>query len=97
MRVICKSDAAWDKSRNKAGLAWIFTNASGCCNHRGAATQDFVSSPLIAEALALRSGIISAAAMGVTDLQMLSDNLTLIKAINNDTQNPEIYGIVKDI
>ncbi|XP_048605840.1 uncharacterized protein LOC125583248 [Brassica napus] len=95
--MVCKSDAAWDNGSNKAGLAWILTDASEICKHRGATTQDFVSSPLIAEALALRLGIISAAAMEISDLQMLSDNQTVIKAINNDIQNPEIYGIVKDI
>ena len=95
--MVCKSDAAWDKGSNKAGLAWILTDASGIYKHRAATTQDFVSSPLIAEALVLRSGIITAAAMEISDLQMLSDNETLIKAINNDIQNPEIYGIVKDI
>ncbi|KAF3575952.1 hypothetical protein DY000_02034593 [Brassica cretica] len=95
--MVCKSDAAWDKGSNKAWLAWILIDASGICKHRGATTQDFVSSPLIAKALALRSGIISASAMEISDLQMLSDNQTLIKAINNDIQNPEIYGIVKDI
>ncbi|KAL0690146.1 hypothetical protein Bca4012_089824 [Brassica carinata] len=77
--MVCKSDAAWDKGSNKAGLAWILTDASGICKHRGATTQDFVSRPLIAEALALRSGIISAAAMEISDLQMLYDNQRLLK------------------
>ena len=95
--MIYKTDAAWNKQSNKAGLDWIFTDSTGACKHRGATTQEFVPSPLIAEALALRSGITTAVAMGVTDLQMLSDNSTLVRAINNDLQNSEIYGIVSDI
>ena len=35
--------------------------------------------------------------MWISDLQMLSDNSTLVRTINNDMQSSEIYGIVKDI
>ncbi|KAF3514324.1 hypothetical protein F2Q69_00000178 [Brassica cretica] len=37
-RLICKTDAAWNKQSNKAGLAWIFTDSTGACKHRGATT-----------------------------------------------------------
>ena len=83
-KLICKMDAAWNKQSNKASLAWIFTDSTGACKNRGATTQEFVPSPLIAEALALQTGITTAVAMGITDLQMLSDNSTLVRAINND-------------
>ncbi|KAF3602033.1 hypothetical protein F2Q69_00037130 [Brassica cretica] len=36
--MVCKSDTTWDKGSNKAGLAWILTDASGICKHRGATT-----------------------------------------------------------
>lgn len=94
-KMTCKTGAAWNKLSKKAGLAWIFTESSRSCKHKGATTQDFVTSPLISEALALRSGIITAADMGISDLQMLSDNLTFVRVINNG--NSEIYDIVKDI
>ncbi|KAF3544893.1 hypothetical protein DY000_02005271 [Brassica cretica] len=74
----CKTDAAWNKLSNRTGLAWIFTDSTGTCKQRGAMTQDFVTSPLITEALALRSGIITAVAMGISDFQMLSNNSTLV-------------------
>ena len=35
--------------------------------------------------------------MWISDLQMLSDSSTLVRAINNDMQSSEIYRSVKDI
>lgn len=77
------------------------SHGSSPSHHDLASTKEHrpktVTSPLIAEALALRSGIITAVDMGISDLQMLSDNLKLVRVINNGMQNSEIYGIVKDI
>ncbi|KAF2536234.1 hypothetical protein F2Q68_00023219 [Brassica cretica] len=56
-----------------------------------------INSPLIAEALALRSALLSAEALGLSKLRCYSDNATLIRAINTDTQIKEIYGIIQDI
>ncbi|XP_013730853.1 uncharacterized protein LOC106434525 [Brassica napus] len=94
---ICRSDAAWEKSSNKAGLAWIISGAQSNIKKQGSTTQEFVSSPLVAEALALRLGIIAAANLGLPKIRMLSDNQTLIRAITNDMQIKEIFGIIKDI
>ena len=94
---ICKSDAAFHQQSNRAGLAWIIRDASGDPLQQGSMTQDLVNSPLVAEALALRAGLISAVTLELPKLKMLSDNATLIRAINNDAQIKEIYGIVSDI
>ena len=56
-----------------------------------------ITSPLVAEAIALRSGLLSAVELEHQKLNAFSDNLTLIRAINNDLQVKEIFGIVKDI
>ena len=64
---------------------------------KGSASMNFVTSPLIAEALALRSALTAALNLDVTRIKMFSDNSTLIRAINNDVQIKEIFGIVKDI
>lgn len=95
--VTCKTDAAWNKSSNKAGLAWVFIEITDAKKNQGSMTQDFVTSPLIAEALALRSGLVSAADMNLTQIHIFSDNSTLIRAINNDMQIKEIYEIITDI
>ncbi|KAK7317005.1 hypothetical protein RJT34_00877 [Clitoria ternatea] len=52
---------------------------------------------LIAEAIALREGIITAANLGVPKIIMESDNLSLIKACRKEIQVLEILPIVKDI
>lgn len=95
--VTCKTDAAWNKSTNKAGLGWAISDPTHQRSNKGTAVQDFVKSPLIAEALALRLGLIAAVNLDVDRIRMLSDNSTLIRAIKNDMQIKEIFGIVQDI
>lgn len=94
---ICRSDAAYEKHSKRTGLAWIIMGASGNHLNQGSTSQELVSSPLMAEALAFRAGIISAVNLGFDRLKIFSDNSTLIRAINNDTQVKEIFDIVKDI
>lgn len=93
----CMVDAAYDAHSRRAGLVWIFKDSSGSLLSQGSSTSDLVISPLIAEALTLRSGIISAVNLEFPKLKVSSDNLMLIRAIHNDTQVKEIFGIVKDI
>lgn len=45
----------------------------------------------------MRSAIIEAISMGLTHLRALSDNQTLVRAINNKRSLKEIYGILQDI
>lgn len=78
-------------------MAWIFTDPSCSRLSQGSVIHDLVSTPLVAEALALRSAILSSVNLEITNLAILSDNSTLIRAINNDTQVKEIVGIVKEI
>nr|VDC94543.1 unnamed protein product [Brassica oleracea] len=59
--------------------------------------MNFVTSPLIAEALALRSALTAALNLDLTRIKVFSGNSMLIGAINNDVQIKEIFGIVKDI
>lgn len=93
----CKSDAAWAKDTQKAGLAWIINGPEEAPIKQGSTVQDFVTLPIVTEALALRLGLIAAVNLGLPRIKMLSENATLIRAINNDAQNKEIYGIVRDI
>lgn len=93
----CKTDAAFNKQKLRAAMAWIFTDPSGSCVKQGSMTQDFVSTPLIAEALAICFALLSAVNLEITSLSVFSDNETLFRAINNDTKVKEIFGIVKEI
>ncbi|CAG7910582.1 unnamed protein product, partial [Brassica rapa] len=94
---ICRADAAYDKQSKRAGIAWIFSNGNGTHLSHGSAMLESITSPLVAEAIALRSGLLSAVELEHQKLNAFSDNLTLIRAINNDLQVKEIFGIVKDI
>ena len=93
----CRTDAAWNIQSKRAELAWIFTDSTGSRITQGATTKDLINSPLIAEAIALRSALLSAETLGLRKLWCFSDNSTLIRAINAGMQIKEIYGIIKDI
>ncbi|XP_022556970.2 uncharacterized protein LOC111205438 [Brassica napus] len=93
----CRSDAAYDKRSKRAGIAWIFSNGNGTHLSHGSATLESITTPLVAEAIALRSGLLSALELEHQKLKAFSDNLTLIRTINNNMQVKEIFGIVKDI
>lgn len=93
----CKSDAAWDITSKRAGLAWSISGGLIINKRQGSQTESFVSSPIVAEALALRSGLIAAVNLDITLIKMYSDNQTLIQAINFETQAKEIMGIINDI
>ncbi|KAL0846089.1 hypothetical protein Bca101_019335 [Brassica carinata] len=71
---VCKSDAAWDASRLRAGLAWTISGSPEPIKRREASIQNFVTSPLIAEALAVREGLYMAANQGISNLWLCSDN-----------------------
>lgn len=64
---------------------------------QGSLTEDNVSSPIVAEALALRLGIIDAVKLEINRIKIFSDNLTLIRVINFETQAKELFGIIRDI
>ncbi|KAG2316483.1 hypothetical protein Bca52824_019605 [Brassica carinata] len=57
----------------------------------------FVSSPLVAEALALREALAHCRSQGILHLHCQADSQQLIKALTSKDLIPEIYGIVSDI
>lgn len=94
---VCKTDAAWDKVSHSAGIAWIIEDISRSLDSRGSLVHHNVTSPLAAEALAMRAALQTESFLNVTHLQMFSDNQTLIRAINDKFFDKEIYGILKYI
>lgn len=95
--ITCKTDAAWDRNRNVAGLAWNFTDQSSQQPIEGSMVQPYVASPLIAEGLAIVAALVSAKDLGVTNIKVFSDCSTLIGAIKGSTQRKELIGIISDI
>lgn len=74
------TDAAWNSSSESSGLGWIIDDLVSPSHH--SATSGHVSSPLMAEALAVRSAINFALSCGIDAISLLSDSQTLINTIN---------------
>ena len=96
-QVTCKTDAAWHKQKLVAGLGWVFSGPRLESPIKGSMCEASIGSPLVAEASAVRSAMCMAINLEFSSLEVLSDNLTLIRAISGITQAKEIIGIVKDI
>lgn len=58
---------------------------------KGTETHEFVTFPLVAKALAVRSAIKIAVSMDIWNLHFYSDSTMLIRAINKDQHVNEIY------
>ena len=91
------TDAAWKETDKKAGLAWIFSDHTGKVLAKGAATEHFVPSPLVAEGMAIREALLQAQAFGYSKLLIKSDAQTIIRAINGRDSIKELFGILQDI
>ena len=95
--IICCSDAAWQATTNRAGCGWIFTEESGECILQGKATFDHTVSPLMAEALAIRSALLHALEAGFSRICIKSDCQALVAVITSTHHPTELYGITRDI
>lgn len=95
--VICHTDAAWEKERKRAGLAWTFSGSSPPIVWEETRVEEFVGSPLVAEAMAVRAALSKAVELEIADLRIHTDCLTLLGAITGKSQRKEIIGIVSDI
>ncbi|EOA27690.1 hypothetical protein CARUB_v10023843mg, partial [Capsella rubella] len=93
----CFTDASWQQSSHSCGLVWIIKSPSATVCLQGTASRPFVSSALVAEALALKAGIQEALAMGVSRLACFSDCLVLVQLLNSGGHVNEIDGVLEDI
>ncbi|CAA7018987.1 unnamed protein product [Microthlaspi erraticum] len=88
---------SWCKKTKTGGMGWILLDGAGSEVSRGHATERRITSALMAEALAIRSALNHALELGITDLQINSDALDLIRVISTQEQLKEIYEILFDI
>ncbi|KAG5381613.1 hypothetical protein IGI04_033083 [Brassica rapa subsp. trilocularis] len=86
-----KTDAAWNATSRRAGMGWTLTQNDETASF--AAIENNVSSPLLAEGLALREALLKICNRGIVSLSIQSDSKTLI----NRSPAPELYGVVADI
>ncbi|KAG2307526.1 hypothetical protein Bca52824_027274 [Brassica carinata] len=91
------TDAAWKSDSNKAGLGWIFSDPTGVIISTDSRAEDYISSALVAEGLAIREALFQSRQRGYTNLTNKSDAQTLVKAINDRISLKELFGIIHDI
>lgn len=95
--ITCNTDAAWNKDSGEAGLAWIFKDQSGAEVSRGCQHQLHVSSPLMAEALAIRAALGHAVSLNINTIWLRSDCKGLVQSITVNQRSVELYGVLSDI
>ena len=93
--VFCNTDAAWKS--DSARIAWIFTDSSSTVLQQKALSLNHVSSPCMAEAIAIRGALLNAASLHFTNIYLRSDSQGLVKAINQKVWTIDLYGILSDI
>lgn len=93
--IICSTDAAWDSDTKTAGLAWIFTDQASTVVARGCSFQEHVSSPLMAEALSIRSALQHVASIHPSLTYLAS--IRLQGACTSHRRSIELYGVLANI
>ena len=92
---VLQTDAAWTETTGTTGLSWAIKTARG--TQRFSNSTTFVTSPLMAESLAMREAIKKSKELGIRRLRCESDSSQLIKALSSSFEPLEIYGIISDI
>ena len=78
-------------------MALVFSGLSEPFPKQCSMVQDFVDSPLVAQALVVRESLRIAEAQEISHPQIFSDNSTLIGSVNKKTHRKDLTGIIKDI
>ncbi|CAA7058132.1 unnamed protein product [Microthlaspi erraticum] len=95
--ITCFTDGSWCKETKAGGAGWIFVDPEGKELSCGQTAERSVTSPIMAEALAIRSALNQALDNGITNLMINSDAQELLRAINSHETIKEIYGLLFDI
>ena len=93
----CFTDAAWQVATNRAGCGWIFLNQQKEHLLQGTSTFNHTASPLVAEALAVRSALLHAIEAGYSRICIKSDCQALVAFISSKYHPTDLYGITRDI
>ncbi|XP_013639782.1 PREDICTED: uncharacterized protein LOC106345065 [Brassica oleracea var. oleracea] len=92
----CNTDAAWRSDSTTAGICWIFTAPSTVEVNRRLKIQMHVSSPLLAEALAIREALQQAISLKLTHIWVRSDSQVLVREIDRNRNSSEIHRVLSD-
>ena len=91
------SEAAWSSSSLMAGLGWQFSMVSTTGMARSSTMVSSVTSPLLAEALALREALRAAQSSYLTKVWMRYESLELVRAVNSKSYPMELFGVLMDV
>lgn len=95
--LVCRSNAAWKREHQAAGLAWSFyRNQSERISSHTQPTA-FVISSLVAEGLAIRAAMEHAVAHQMKCVLFESNSLQLVTAISEGSSFSDLHGIISDI
>lgn len=93
--MVIRTDAAWHEGLQLAGLGWTIGDIEGSRTFTEPALN--VGSPLMAEGLAVREAIMKCRNLGLSRIRCESDSELLIRVLNSETTNAELYGVSTDI
>ena len=93
----CKVDAAWDTSSRMSGIGGVFSGSNVASITNISESHGYVSSALMAEAIAVHRAVALAVYSNVQSLAVLSDYLSLVKLLKKGGYQPELFGIMFDI
>ncbi|CAL9235311.1 unnamed protein product [Arabidopsis halleri] len=98
---VCYVDAAWCATTRLSGAGWILKSPDGLILSQASSTRPFVSSALVAEALAIRSALLHITSIAHfsynRSLMICSDSQVLIKLLKSNGSFKELKGILHDI
>ncbi|KAG7569843.1 Ribonuclease H-like superfamily [Arabidopsis thaliana x Arabidopsis arenosa] len=96
----CFVDAAWSATTRVCGQGWILFDPAGNALARFKNSRLCVASALTAEALALRSALVSLKSnteLSIRRLEVFSDSQVLISILNSKASSKELKAIINDI
>ena len=93
----CFSDAAWDSSSGNCGMGWHLRNPTNSFIESSSSHRRFVSSALVAEALAVKAALVGAVSSHVSSIYMYSDSKILISLLKSHGQDVVLKGVLHDI
>lgn len=92
---VVRSDAAWRSTENAAGLGWTFLPSMPDMNYQKSVQH--VTSPLMAEGLALREAVRTCQRLELGSVRFESDSALLIKCLNAELDISELHSVVSDV
>ncbi|XP_009111228.2 uncharacterized protein LOC103836687 isoform X1 [Brassica rapa] len=91
------AQTSWNPSTGNCGLGWYLQDAEKVHTDCFSSHRRFVSSALVAEALAVKAAIMAATSSHVSSLNVFSDSKVLISLLKSQTQDVALKGVLHDI